>query len=346
MTLDEEELRQSARLVLGQCRSRDDLWADLKGLGWPALTAPDSAGGLEQPFAAAAWLHEEVGRALAPMELAGSLLAIEALRQCPISDARDRWMERIASGQPVLASLAGPAPVRGAAGASAGSLEAVTGAHGTRHALVVLETEQLFGVLDLDLAGVKLEAQDYWDETRILGRLELPTDCRASIEVLAEADAAHAVRDAMDSHLHFALAADSIGLSLAFFENAVEFLKTRRQFGRPLAMFQALKHRCADLAAELTAAQALLAHEAATHPPGSSGSVEAARALKAFATRTAHHVAEEAMQFHGGVSMTVEYDCHRYLKRALLNAQLGARNEASDIRRAEGLLRSPMGRAG
>ena len=104
----------------------------------------------------------------------------------------------------------------------------------------------------------------------------------------------------------------------------VEYLKTRRQFGRPIGSFQALKHRCADLAVALEAARSAVraAVWTAAHPespetrePGSS--LQALAPLAALvASRTFLLIAAEMIQLHGGIGFTWEHEAHWYFKRA------------------------------
>jgi alkylation response protein AidB-like acyl-CoA dehydrogenase len=105
---------------------------------------------------------------------------------------------------------------------------------------------------------------------------------------------------------------------------SVEYLKTRKQFDRPLAMFQALKHRCADLKVLVAGAEALLWSRAVD----AEASVTDLGALKALASDVYRMVAEEAIQLHGGIGLTEEHDCHLFMKRAMLNLQLGGSADA------------------
>ncbi|HEX7874124.1 MAG TPA: acyl-CoA dehydrogenase family protein, partial [Sphingobium sp.] len=109
-----------------------------------------------------------------------------------------------------------------------------------------------------------------------------------------------------------------------------------------LAMFQALKHRCADLKTIISAAEALLwTHAADGHTAPLTQPVKAG-ALKAHAARVYHIVAEEAVQLHGGIGLTEEHQCHLFLKRATLNESLGGSadqwNEAAGRQIAAALL--------
>jgi alkylation response protein AidB-like acyl-CoA dehydrogenase len=118
----------------------------------------------------------------------------------------------------------------------------------------------------------------------------------------------------------------------------VDYLKTRRQFGRPLAMFQALKHRCADLHAMISATDSLL------WTPSSAVAIldplSLAGALKSQAASVFHTVAEECIQLHGGIGLTAEHPCHLFLKRALLNASLAGEGDAAEAAAGERALRS------
>ena len=114
------------------------------------------------------------------------------------------------------------------------------------------------------------------------------------------------------------LAADALGGANAVLDLTIDYLKLRKQFDRPLALFQALKHRVADCKVRIAAAEALLWERAgqADLTPVEAG------ALKALATQVYADVAEEAIQLHGGIGLTQEHPCHRFLKRAFLNRTL------------------------
>jgi alkylation response protein AidB-like acyl-CoA dehydrogenase len=132
----------------------------------------------------------------------------------------------------------------------------------------------------------------------------------------------------------FALAAESVGGAAAILERTVHYLGDRQQFGRPLAMFQALKHRCADLKAQVEAASALLQDGLAKGADGdgafaySPATAAAAQAAKLLAATVYATVVEEALQLHGGIGMTSEHECHLFLKRAMLDEHLGRGRDA------------------
>ena len=156
--------------------------------------------------------------------------------------------------------------------------------------------------------------------------------CDGEFFQLARGVLAASACTALATHLHFAIAADCVGAAGALLEQTVEHLKTRRQFDRPLASFQALKHRCADLKVTIQAAEALLADYLSRLEGAPWGErLALARAAKSIASSAFRSVAEEAMQLHGGMSMSAEHNCHLFLKRALLNEQLASQNDACDL---------------
>ena len=110
--------------------------------------------------------------------------------------------------------------------------------------------------------------------------------------------------------------AEQAGVARACLETAVEYAKTRNQFGSPIGSFQAIKHRCAEVLLDVELADAVL--EQAVH---SGTSVDAELAF-VVATRAALSAAESSIQIHGGIGFTWEHSAHRYLRRARVNATL------------------------
>ena len=112
------------------------------------------------------------------------------------------------------------------------------------------------------------------------------------------------------------LAAESVAAAEHCLEVTVAYLKTRRQFGRPLGAFQALRHRCADLAVEVSAARAT-AQAAVTAASSAPGTLPVLAPLaKRYCVDVFVHVAAEMIQLHGGIGFTWEHEAHRYFKRA------------------------------
>jgi alkylation response protein AidB-like acyl-CoA dehydrogenase len=96
----------------------------------------------------------------------------------------------------------------------------------------------------------------------------------------------------------------------------VDYLQQRRQFGRVVGGFQALKHRLADLYALVEQARAAARYAAATAAAGNADAEVAASVAQAYCSDVAVRAAEECVQLHGGIAMTWEHPAHLFLKRA------------------------------
>lgn len=303
MSISRTELQDAARKAFGEhglAPDADKCWGLMADMGWLGMTVPEQFGGLGLGREAAGVIHMELGRALVPGPAIAQMLAITALTNADAAPNRDDLLDRAMAGEIFAASLNL-------------SLSAVPDADKASHVLV-LDKDSIALVA---LADAKITPRPTWDKSQRLFDIALSDN--APRIVLAEGTAARQLEARLRVQLSFALAADSLGGATAVLEQTIEYLRMRRQFDRPLAMFQALKHRCADLKTRIVAAEALLWAFAAN----AEDDVVAAGALKAHATQLYADVAEEAIQLHGGIGLTEEHHCHLFFKRALLNLNLG-----------------------
>jgi alkylation response protein AidB-like acyl-CoA dehydrogenase len=128
-------------------------------------------------------------------------------------------------------------------------------------------------------------------------------------------DAAHAIDQALELGAAL-LASEQVGVAQWCLDTTVEYLKVRKQFGRIVGGFQALKHRLADLFTQIESARATARYAAATATTGDPDRTIAASIAQAYCADVAVLAAEECIQLHGGIGMTWEYPAHLYLKRA------------------------------
>jgi alkylation response protein AidB-like acyl-CoA dehydrogenase len=316
VSIDLSELRDSAQKAFPADKlapERDAAWALVAEMGWLLVELDEDQGGLGLGRDAGAALHYELGRALSTAPLIPALLGLGAIAQSGLADKAD-WIERITGGAYVPLHLL-PARLTGVdtvSGTVSGLLEADLASH------AVIALPGRYAVVDLAAPGVTLTERPGWDRTRRLFDLTLSNYRPEPAAILAEGAAAADLHDRLAASAQLALAADCLGGADAALAMTVEYLKVRRQFDRPLALFQALKHRCADLKLEIAAAEALL-WARASDPAADR---VALGALKALASETFCQVTEEMVQLHGGIGLTEEHPCHLFLKRALLNAQL------------------------
>lgn len=167
-------------------------------------------------------------------------------------------------------------------------------------------------------AGARLEALDGIDASRKLNLLEL-TD--AEYRVLGAAP----LGERLFAALSVLAAAEAWGAASRALEMSVDYAKTRRQFGRPIGAFQALKHQLADMAIEISPARFLVWRAARAWDAEAPETSRWAALAKAHATSVAVRVCRAAVRAHGGVGYTQDYPLHLFLRKAMhAYADLGA----------------------
>ena len=310
------ELRDAAEKAFPRDKlapERDKSWRQVADLGWLMIELSDADRGLDLGAEASAAILFEQGRVLSPAPLIPALLALKVIAASGLADKLS-WIERICGGEYVPLNLLPAKTVADANGALTGTVAGVLEADLATHVLAGLA--DCYVLIPLYAEGVTLTERPLWDESRRMFDIEL-----AGFQpdlVLAQGDAAKVLHDLISPAAQLALAADALGGANAVLDLTVDYLKLRKQFDRPLALFQALKHRVADCKVKIAAAEALLWERAAQ----ADVTMVQAGALKALATQLSAEVAEEAIQLHGGIGLTQEHPCHRFLKRAFLNRTL------------------------
>lgn len=296
--------------------ARDESWKLVAEMGWLMIELPENDGGLGLGRDAAVAINYELGKVLSAAPLIPALLGLRGIVGAADLADRPGWIERICGGEYVPLNML-PGKVENAEGVLNGTVSGVFEADLASH--VLIGGGGSYTLVPVDAPGVTLIERPMWDRSRRLFDIKLDGFKADPALVLARGEAAQTLHDDIARSAHLFLAADSLGGADAVLAMTVEYLKVRKQFDRPLAMFQALKHRCADLKTRIVATEALLWSRACAPE---SGSVVDLGALKGLATDVYRHVTEEAVQLHGGIGLTDEHPCHLYLKRALLNLQL------------------------
>jgi alkylation response protein AidB-like acyl-CoA dehydrogenase len=294
------------------CRKHADAraWARLSGeLGLTGLAIPECYGGAGAGLAEVAVAVEETGRVLLPAPYLSTALAGGVLSEGDAvlgGSGAAEFLPGIASGALRAAFVLG-----GSLAAGGGRLTGV--AHhvldGAEADLLVVrasdgEQDALFAVRTVDTV---VTPAGTLDQTRSQATVEF----RDAPAVAAGRAAARA-----EDLLRVMLAVESVGAAAHCLDVTVGYLKTRVQFGRPIGAFQALRHRCADLAVEVASARAT-AYAAVRAAAGSPAELPVLSPLaKRHCVDVFWHVAAEMIQLHGGIGFTWEHEAHRYLKRA------------------------------
>jgi alkylation response protein AidB-like acyl-CoA dehydrogenase len=265
---------------------------------------------------------EELGRSVAPVPFLGSaVLATCTLLACA---EPDELLTALATGERTATlavplstapDAAFPTGVRAEAGALYGRVSSVVDLDVADAVLVALHDSDgpAIYVVDLPALGARLDPVIPLDLTRRIADLILEgTPAR---RIADAADAATALRTALTAGAGL-LASEQVGLAGWCLDAAVNFSKTRYQFGRPIGSFQALKHRMADVWAEVTSARAVARAAADALATGAGDTALLVAVASAYCSDAAVHAAEECLQLHGGIGMTWEHPVRLYLARA------------------------------
>jgi alkylation response protein AidB-like acyl-CoA dehydrogenase len=272
------------------------LWSAFTELGLPGLLVPESLGGAGASAREAAAVLEEIGRAAAPSPyLTSSVVATTAL----VALGDTTILPLLASGEQTAALLVRPTALHhGPAALTTVGLPA--------DVLLLPEGDALYAV-----RGATTTPVASLDMTRPLAEVHLD----GAERTLVSDDAAAAIDRALLTGAGL-LAAEQVGLARWSLETTIAYLKERRQFGRVVGGFQALKHRLADLYAAVEQADAAARYAAATLAADDPDAPVAVAVAASFCSEVAVYAAEEAVQLHGGLGMTWEHPAHLHLKRA------------------------------
>ena len=349
---DQKFVQQSARDFLAKnagldvCRkvletpvasSDPALWKGVAEMGWLGAAIPEEHGGAGLGYLELVLIAEEIGRALAPIPFSGSVyLATEAILLSGSEEQKKRWLPRLASGEVIgtfaCAEGAGESDVaslatRFAAGKLNGTKVPVLDAADAGFAVVVAQSARgpVLALVDLAAKGVRRSRVGSFDPSRSIAKLAFQD---APAELLgSEAGAAARIETLLD-RAAVMMGFEQIGGATRAFEITREFTLGRYAFGRPIASFQAVKHRLAELYAKIEIARSNGYYAAWALSTGSDELSLAACCFRAAASDAFELAAEEMIQLHGGVGFTWEYDCHLFYRRAKwLSAALGTPSE-------------------
>ena len=337
LTSDQKMMQDSLTRTLADASSLDrvrkfagdltdkggDIWKSMTDFGLAGIVVPEEHGGLGLTLLDAALASEALGRAVAPVPFMGVVLGPIALMRGGSPAQQAEWLPKLAAGE-VMAVAAISEPIAGARD-GAGVTEA--GGKLTGRALFVpggmaaglLIVADRAGGLHLvrgDAAGVTRALMPGIDETRRLA--ELTFDGVAAEPLGGGPELLSALRDAG----WVLVAADTLGAAEVMLEKAVAYAKERRQFGRVIGSFQAVKHMCAEMAAELEPCRSLVWYAAyAFDAAPAEASLMAAHA-KALTSEVGRFVARTSTEVHGGMGITDLLGLHFWFKRIGVNRQL------------------------
>jgi len=292
------------------------IWRALAELGVTGILATERQGGSDLSLLDAALVSQSLGYSVTPSAfLASAVMAPVALRALGAVEA-DAWLSGVASGDLVIGvaateifSVREDAGVSLEGGALRGKSLMALDAVGADLLLVGLGTQGL-AVVRGDAPGVATTRLATIDATR------------STAEVVFEGVAPEAVYERAGTAVarmldagRIALAADALGACESMIGQAVAYAQERRQFGRPIGSFQAVKHLCAEMIAELEPARSLLWYTAHAFDALPDEAPLLACHLLAHVSEIAREIASTATQVHGGIGWTDEQNLHFWFKR-------------------------------
>lgn len=324
---DNASLDTIRKIADGDADAQAALDGGLSEMGIMGLHVPEMMGGSGLGLLEACLVQEALGHAVAP---SGFLAATVAAHLLP--NFSEEYAEGIASGDMVFGlALTELSSRRDGAG--------LTGENGrvSGKALLAMVPEGASHVLTADTGGSFHIAGDWAatpmrtiDRTRRFFELGFDNSmCAVSM------DAERATSFGALEAARLLVAADTLGAAQAMIDKAVEYAKERKQFGRVIGSFQAVKHLCAEMAAKLEPARALVWHAAYAMDTNDPEALAMANLAKAHLAEVGTFVAKTATEVHGGMGFTDLLGLHYWFKRIGVNRQLFGSPEQVRQRAAE-----------
>ncbi len=326
-------------VATGKTGLDDGLWEELTQLGMPALLISEEFGGAGLSMLEAAVVAQELGRHAAPVPFVGTaVMATLALNLCGSEAQKSNWLPKMAAGACKIGVGISGVASGARRGASAtyseeglsGEIPFVIDAAGADAFLVSDQAGNLY-LLDSVAAGLSVNLSPTIDGTNPLGHLTLNN---VSVNRLENASAGSL--DRIINAGRIALAAQTLGAGEEMLKRAVAYAKERKQFDRVIGSFQAVKHMCADMAAQLQPCQSLVWYAAYAHDALPEEASLSTLLAKSRLDDVGRMVARTATEVHGGMGYTDLMGLHFWFKRIGFNrAQLGGpeklRQEAAEL---------------
>ncbi len=345
-TEEQEFLRTTAREFLeNECPSSvvrelmetepgysPDMWKKMAELGWTGLLIPEEYGGAELGFIDLVVILEEMGRAVLPSPFFANLLGTLAVLDAGNEPTKKELLTEVAAGQRILSFAITEAAGTEQAIDIATRAEAAGDGYrlfGTKlfvpdaqnvDTLVVAARSGAKGeagisllLVDRGASGMAITPLKSMDMTRRIAEVSFDG---TPAKLLGTLDRGWSTWESVRACALVALSAEAVGGAQKVLDDSVAYAKERIQFGKPIGVNQAVKHKCADMLIEVESSKSITYYAAWAIAEGIDEAPLAASMAKAYTSDAYRHCSAENIQIHGGVGFTWEYDCHLYFKRA------------------------------
>ena len=321
--------RRQSRLDAAVGYSRQ-AWQAYASLGWVSMAVPSDLGGFDGDARAIGALMEYVGSALA-MEpvLASAVTCARLLARCRGARA-DRWLADIASGRAIFAFAHAESVTDGAFGTVSTSFRQghLTGTksvvlHGDVADRLLVTARDETGALVVccvDRSGPGVQMSRY---PLVDGRGAASFEfTEADAEVVPAKSGVESIVEEVLDESRVAMCAEALGAIQSLNAATLEYLKTRKQFGRPIGANQVLQHRMVDLYVLQEETRALIEAAQRALSGVREDRIRAVSAAAAHAATASRQTSHEAVQMHGGMGIVVELPVSHYFKRLMVTARL------------------------
>jgi alkylation response protein AidB-like acyl-CoA dehydrogenase len=313
------------------------MWKEMAGLGWLGLTFPEENDGLGLGIVELALMLEEMGRAVFPGPyFASVLLAGGALKAAGDKAQKQKYLNGIASGDVIATmgvledapnwdaeGIALNAQAGGGGFVLNGMKRFVPFAHAADVMLIPARTSKnadpskgisLF-LVDTKSKGVESSPMKNIDLTNKASEVRFNNVMVPEENVVGEIDNGwHVVQDVL-RQAAVGASAEMLGAARKSMEMSVEYAKMREAFGQKLGQFQAIKHKLADMLVDVESSHSAVYYAAWAQDAHSDDAALAASVAKAYVGDAARKVCGEAIQVHGGIGFTWDFDLHLWFKR-------------------------------
>ncbi|MCS1410003.1 MAG: Acyl-CoA dehydrogenase [Verrucomicrobia subdivision 3 bacterium] len=308
------------------------LWKKYSDQGWTGLILPETYEGLELGVVDLAVLMEEMGRACVPGPFLSTVCAGVLLYDLAENDLAGSLLKNVAAGQarPSVA-LHESAPSwnlrsvgmeleRGAGSIRLDGKKTLVGGGASAGQTILCvvrdETELAVALIPASRDGVQVRVTPSIDRTRPLGEVVFENVVVKEDDIIGRGGSVESALARMFQLGSVILCADMVGGMQWMMEAAVEYAKTREQFGRPIGAYQMVQMQCADMLLMLESARSATYYAAWALNERDPAAERAVSMAKAYCSDVCREVGHRSIQVHGGIGFTWEHDLHLYYKRA------------------------------
>ena len=325
----------------------ESLWKEMVNLGWSGILIPEEYGGFDFGMVGMGSILEEAGKTLTPSPLFSTGVLGASLLTLGGSDTQKQtYLPQIVEGALTTALaleegnrhaphfIQTEAKKKDGKFVISGSKNFVIDGHSSKLLMVVARTEGSIDdasgitifLVDPDEQGVEI-TKTIMVDSRNAANIEFNNVSVSTDSILGEENNGASLLELVLDRAQIAISAEMLGNASQAFDLTLQYLKERKQFGAVIGTFQALQHRAAEMYSELELTKSSIIAACNAVDDNSNDLRRMASLAKFKSGETNHLITNEAVQMHGGVGVTDEYDVGLFMKRARVTEQIFGNSE-------------------